>query len=344
MGSVEGNPPRSSAVKGGRHDAFLSICIPTYNRALKLGRRLEQFAQIVGASKYRDRVELVVSDNASTDNTEQVLAEWRDRLAGLCPVRIFAQAQNLGAEGNFKFLYEHACGEYVWICSDDDVLFEDQFDPLLADLHEHRPELCISSFRQPPWSDNDRVFMCGGKRIEIVTRVEDAVPSIVKFAKLTPFVYRRRTLRPAEQAVAEQSVQTTAYWFITLSVILFVNYERKLLLRSPNIAHADAGYRDLRFSVRVYATLKDAVLLGLGADPSAQHFRDTLPVPDVTTSVVGGLFRHCMGMSTMDENVVREDFQYVRENLRSTAFSGWRNLVKMPFVLALIPLRRARAR
>lgn len=335
-------PPGAGVIETERgadgREVFLSICIPTYNRAAKLGRRFEQFARILGASPYRGRVEIVVSDNGSTDPTAATLAEWADRVGALCPARFYTQTRNLGAEGNFKFLYEQARGEYVWICSDDDILFEDQFDPLVADLLEHRPEVCISSFLQPPWTPESRVFMCGGERTQTVTDVREAVPAFMTFAKLTPFVYRRRVLRPHEAAAAEQSAATTAYWFITLSVLLFVSYERKLLLRTANVARSDDDFHQLRFSVRVYPTVREAALLGLGNDPSAPYFRETLPVLDATSNVVGLLFRYATGFGNMDRGVARDDFRYVKENLGTIARSGWRNLVKLPVVLLMVPV------
>jgi len=52
----------------------LSICIPTYNRAAFLGEALDSVIR-----QATDEVEIVVSDNASTDNTEALVREYQAR-------------------------------------------------------------------------------------------------------------------------------------------------------------------------------------------------------------------------------------------------------------------------
>ena len=49
---------------------LLSICIPTYNRAEYLVGALEN---IISDPAFDERVEIVISDNASTDDTENVV-------------------------------------------------------------------------------------------------------------------------------------------------------------------------------------------------------------------------------------------------------------------------------
>ena len=49
---------------------LLSICIPTYNRAQFLPALLESI--ITQINGHEDKVEIIVSDNASTDNTKQI--------------------------------------------------------------------------------------------------------------------------------------------------------------------------------------------------------------------------------------------------------------------------------
>ena len=48
----------------------LTIAIPTFNRAKYTRRALQSIAE-----QYDDRLEIIVSDNASPDNTEEVVRE-----------------------------------------------------------------------------------------------------------------------------------------------------------------------------------------------------------------------------------------------------------------------------
>jgi abequosyltransferase len=97
---------------------LLSICIPTYNRAAFLDECLESLVRLdVGLS---GDVEVIVSDNASTDNTREVV----DRYQQLIPLRYFRNASNIGAERNVFAAAGHGSAEYVWVFGDDDIFEE----------------------------------------------------------------------------------------------------------------------------------------------------------------------------------------------------------------------------
>ncbi|NEQ25134.1 MAG: glycosyltransferase, partial [Microcoleus sp. SIO2G3] len=54
---------------------ILSICIPTFNRAEELDNQLTWlFKEIKG---FEDECEVIVSDNCSSDNTQEVVEKWR---------------------------------------------------------------------------------------------------------------------------------------------------------------------------------------------------------------------------------------------------------------------------
>jgi len=92
----------------------LSICIATFNRAQFLAAALESII----SQATRD-CEVVVSDNASTDETENVVAEYARRFERL---RYIKQDVNRGLDCNFDCAVEFACGEYCWLFSDDDLM------------------------------------------------------------------------------------------------------------------------------------------------------------------------------------------------------------------------------
>jgi glycosyltransferase involved in cell wall biosynthesis len=69
--------------------------------------------------KNESRVELIISDNASPDETPVVVHEFVAR--GLC-VRYIRNTQNIGPDANFLQCFEQARGKYVWLFSDDDLI------------------------------------------------------------------------------------------------------------------------------------------------------------------------------------------------------------------------------
>jgi len=88
----------------------VSVCIPTYN----YGRFLGQAIESVLAQTWGD-FELVVCDNASTDDTQAVIGSFRDER-----IRSHRNDTNIGLFGNFSRCLELAQGELVkFVCSDD---------------------------------------------------------------------------------------------------------------------------------------------------------------------------------------------------------------------------------
>jgi glycosyltransferase involved in cell wall biosynthesis len=97
---------------------LLTIAMPTYNRAERLRMTLLEFVAQFERTALTD-VEIVVSDNCSSDATPQVCADIAVAHPAL-RLRNFRNATNLGFDGNVNALFGHAQGRYVWTFSDDD--------------------------------------------------------------------------------------------------------------------------------------------------------------------------------------------------------------------------------
>ena len=106
---------------------LLTLAIPTYNRVEKLKMCLEQvIEQTRGKS-----VELLVSDNASTDGTQQFMEGYCREHPNITYVR---NAENIGPDRNFLNCYGKASGEYVILLGDDDLLLPGAVDAILEAL------------------------------------------------------------------------------------------------------------------------------------------------------------------------------------------------------------------
>ncbi|BAL99084.1 putative glycosyltransferase [Caldilinea aerophila DSM 14535 = NBRC 104270] len=116
---------------------LLTIAIPTYRRAQKLDKQL---AWAVNAIAGRwDDVELMVSDNASPDETPQICEKWTMQSNG--HLRVMRQPKNLGLIRNVLFCIEQAQGRYVWTVGDDDVIFDAALDWILTQLTDHTGDM-----------------------------------------------------------------------------------------------------------------------------------------------------------------------------------------------------------
>lgn len=94
------------------HDAMVSIALPVFNGAA----RLDSVAQSVLMQDH-ERIELVICDNASTDDTEEIA---RGLAASDSRVVYHRHSENVGLLNNFVYAMRLARGEYLrWIGDDD---------------------------------------------------------------------------------------------------------------------------------------------------------------------------------------------------------------------------------
>jgi cellulose synthase/poly-beta-1,6-N-acetylglucosamine synthase-like glycosyltransferase len=92
----------------------LSICIPTYNRAAFLKECLDS---VLPQVKTKDEVEVIVIDNASTDDTQAVVKKF----IALCDcLKYYRNENNLGYAGNQVKCIEYTTGDYMAFLCDDD--------------------------------------------------------------------------------------------------------------------------------------------------------------------------------------------------------------------------------
>jgi len=93
----------------------LSICIPTWNRAELLADSLEH---LLFVHDLTFPVEIIVSDNHSTDGSMALLESYASRL----PLRLMRQRRNLGIVRNTLAAFRAARGAYALYLADDDRL------------------------------------------------------------------------------------------------------------------------------------------------------------------------------------------------------------------------------
>ncbi len=111
---------------------MLTIAIPTYNRASYLSECLESILP-----QMQEGMEILVSDNASTDNTEEVVKSY----LAYPFITYYKNKKNIGMDGNFFNCLRKAKGDYVHLISDDDIMCEGALQKIQTCIEEHVPDL-----------------------------------------------------------------------------------------------------------------------------------------------------------------------------------------------------------
>jgi len=95
---------------------LISITIPTFNRSTLLRKNLQRLVtECQGIDQ--SLIEIIVSDNDSSDNTAEVVHE---AIAMGLPIRYVRNEQNIGSDANFAQCFNLATGKYAMIMGDDD--------------------------------------------------------------------------------------------------------------------------------------------------------------------------------------------------------------------------------
>ncbi|MCI9889627.1 glycosyltransferase family 2 protein [Micrococcales bacterium 31B] len=116
----------------------LSIVIPAYNNGAYLRETLDSIL----TQDYAD-FEVVISDHASVDDTRAIAAS-----SGDARVRVIDCAAGGGAGRNWRYVSDHATGEFVKLVCGDDLLLPGALAAQVAALREHPGASVVASRRQ----------------------------------------------------------------------------------------------------------------------------------------------------------------------------------------------------
>lgn len=94
----------------------LSIALASYNGEHYIGEQLESIAR-----QTRLPDELIVSDDASTDATPDIVLEFAGRAP--FPVRFFRNRERRGSTRNFETAIRACDGDIIFLCDQDDVWY-----------------------------------------------------------------------------------------------------------------------------------------------------------------------------------------------------------------------------
>ena len=150
----------------------LAIVISTYNRgpfvSLNIGRLLSML------DKEQLDVKCIVVDNASTDNTHELLSVH----FGHPKFTYIRNPANVGMLGNLRVCSALSAAKYVWITGDDDFIYEGAIQRTLDEISSHPgvPMLfhnfCVYHRQSISTADSARIFFS-----EAIPLAKNSIPS-----------------------------------------------------------------------------------------------------------------------------------------------------------------------
>jgi len=110
----------------------LTVSIPTYNRSDYLSDNLSCLLKQI--KTLPESVNIVISDNASTDSTEEMVLNL---ISAGAPIIYYRNHENIGMDRNADLAIKRSTGQYVLLLGDDDILEPYALEEILCCLTKH---------------------------------------------------------------------------------------------------------------------------------------------------------------------------------------------------------------
>jgi glycosyltransferase involved in cell wall biosynthesis len=122
---------------------LISVGMPVFNEERYLKESIESIL-----SQTYDHFELIISDNASTDRTENICLEFAQKD---CRIKYIRNEINIGAQENFFKVFKEANGSFFMFAGGHDLWSSDFMSICMKTLQEY-PE-AVLSFASTVWID-----------------------------------------------------------------------------------------------------------------------------------------------------------------------------------------------
>lgn len=128
-----------------KNTPLVSICLIAYNQESFIGTAV----QSILAQEY-DPLEILLSDDCSTDNTYTIMNEMARSYSGPHKVQVLRTPKNLGLSEHVNFVFKHAQGEIFVMAAGDDRSHHDRVACIVEywRAHDFKPLALTSECRQ----------------------------------------------------------------------------------------------------------------------------------------------------------------------------------------------------
>jgi len=155
---------------------FLTFAIPTYNRAVSLKKLLDNILPQI--SELEENIEICISDNDSTDNTQEIVMNFKEKHPNL--ISYNKNEKNLGGERNVFLAMKMAKGEFIWLFGDDDLIVDNGIREVIAFIRNNfGKNIALFSLREEAYFFDEKT----GKKIIYHSSFEQDKPCTYEISR-----------------------------------------------------------------------------------------------------------------------------------------------------------------
>lgn len=169
----------------------ITIAIPTFNRSIRLEKSLKDLLGLIKKSDLSKIISIYISNNGSTDNTDEILKKFNDIYEEIGISFSFNTfKENVGFDLNVLNCYNNCRTDYIWFLSDDDNIIEGAINSIMIDIEKFSPNVLFYNFDQFPNNQNNPLIINDQFHVSIEAKNPDAISKMLLSPKLTSIVLK----------------------------------------------------------------------------------------------------------------------------------------------------------
>lgn len=240
---------------------MLSILIPTYNRSNFLNKNLEQLYEVIKRGNWEESIQLVISNNFSTDNTFEIIDKFKRQDSSIS-ILSFNQERNIGLENNSLFVLQNASMPFVMFLGDDDYLSYSYLENVL-DVIKNEDVNCIIPSYVPVFPNGEKIPNSKGRDVDAINKrfnkgFLNCLENSWRGHQLSGLVFKRKGLYESYKNQNVSNIYPFIY-FTALSCLngmTFLLVDYPILVTQPGQQNKDWGYGNIGLLDEIFDNYK----------------------------------------------------------------------------------------
>ncbi|MFA4849424.1 MAG: glycosyltransferase [Methanoregula sp.] len=315
---------------------FLSICILTFNRSEKLNKLLINIKEQIKTFDNKNKIEILVADNCSTDNTEEIVNICKFYFTDT-NLKYYKHLINIGADKNTDFLYRNASGKYVWLMADNVILKENAVSIVYNLLLDYQPSAMLFSYIQGETFTLEKPTFNIPNPVDSFTNYEQAIRIIFQSPKISIYVIKKEFLDKKDDFILNSYLDTNYYHVTLMLYIFFISETHSLLVYREPLVRSYSDCLNLRYSPRTFGKIKWAISLPHIVNNYPKIINDIQI--DYDDTILSFLIADKLGNIQLDASVKEEESKWAYSNIRKLLVKKNTRLLLLYFILLNSPVK-----
>jgi glycosyltransferase involved in cell wall biosynthesis len=262
-----------------------SICVPQYNRIQFLLQSLERISH-----QTWDDVEICISDDCSTDNTEAAILELQKTYR--YPIVFSRNEKNAGYDRNYRKSVEISSGDYCLLIGNDDTLHDDKVIEVLVKFLEanNLPDIGFCNYVEH--NNPSLVIERAHQTAVLGSGNEVALKNYSNFSFVGGVIYKRESFLKFNTSKYDGSVFAQMY----LGVLMIARGLRLFSIKEPMVI------KDLRIEGKMSNNYRDTL---------ARSWKDFKVVNAGLPTIMHVLINGFKDAGTLDQTAIYRIFKKI---------------------------------